>query len=227
MTTIAENLQAVRARIAAACARAGRAPSSVTLVAVSKRQPVAALREAYAAGCLDFGENYAQELLEKAAELGGLDLRLHHIGHLQTNKVKALIGKVALFHGVDRAELVRELDKRAAAAGQRAPVLIQVNTSGEGTKSGCAPAALRELYAEAAACAHLEVRGLMTMPAPSDDPEAARPAFRKLRALRDSLGDPRLVELSMGMSHDFEVAIDEGATLVRVGTAIFGARTPG
>jgi pyridoxal phosphate enzyme (YggS family) len=223
-TTIEQNLREVRARIAAASARAGRAPESVTLVAVSKKQPVDALREAYAAGCRDFGENYAQELLEKASALVDVDLRLHHIGHLQTNKVKALVGKVALFHGVDRTELVRELDKRAGAAGCRASVLIQVNVAGEDTKSGCTPVELPSLVAEALACPHLEVRGLMTMPPPCDDPEAARPHFRELRRLRDALGDARLDELSMGMSHDFEVAIEEGATLVRVGTAIFGAR---
>lgn len=226
MTSLQDNLASVRARIAAATGRAGRPMNSVTLIAVSKKQPVEAIRLAHAAGCRDFGENYAQELIDKALALGDLELRLHHIGHLQSNKVKALVGRVSLFHGVDRPELVRALEKRAAEAGLVAKILIQVNVSGEDTKSGCAPSELPALHALAAASNHLEVSGLMTMPPPSDSPEDARPYFRELRRLRDALGDPRLHELSMGMSHDFEVAIEEGATLVRVGTAIFGSRSP-
>jgi len=224
MSRIEENLHAVRERITRAAHRAKRDPAGVTLIAVSKKQPATAIREAYAAGCREFGENYAQELLDKAAALADLDLKLHHIGHLQTNKAKALVGKVALFHAVDRIELVRELDKRAQAAGLRVGVLLQVNVAGEDTKSGCSPVALPDLHAEARACAGLDVRGLMTMPPPADDPNEARPWFRALAALRDGLGDPQLVELSMGMSHDFEVAVEEGATMVRVGSAIFGAR---
>ncbi|MBM4359732.1 MAG: YggS family pyridoxal phosphate-dependent enzyme [Deltaproteobacteria bacterium] len=224
MTTIEANLETVRARIAAAARRAGRAVESVTLVAVSKKQPLAALREAIAAGCHDLGENYAQELVDKASALAGLDVRLHHIGHLQTNKVKALVGKVAMFHGVDRPELVRELERRSATLACRSSILIQVNVSGEDTKSGCTPLELPDLVAAALACPHLDVHGLMTMPPPEEDPERVRAHFRELRRLRDALGDERLRELSMGMSHDFEVAIEEGATLVRVGTAIFGSR---
>jgi len=224
VTTISENLLAVRARIASACERSRRDPSSVTLVAVSKKQPLAAIREAYAAGARVFGENYVQELVDKADTLALPEHAWHFIGHLQTNKARQLIGRTALVHGVDRVELARELDKRAAATGRRVGILIQVNVAGEDTKSGCAPDALRELVAEAGERPNLDVRGLMTMPPAVEEPEDARRWFRALRELRDGLGDARLVELSMGMSHDFEVAIEEGATLVRVGTAIFGAR---
>jgi len=224
MTTISENLSAVKARIAAACERSRRDPSTVALVAVSKKQPLAAIREAYAVGARVFGENYVQELVDKADTLALPEHAWHFIGHLQTNKARLLVGRTSLVHGVDRIELALELDKRAAVAGRRVGVLLQVNLAGEDTKSGCDPDALRELVAEANARPNLDVRGLMTMPPAVADPEDARPWFRALRELRDGLGDARLVELSMGMSHDFEVAIEEGATLVRIGTAIFGAR---
>ncbi len=227
MHSIEENLRTIRERVSEAARRAGRARDSVTLIAVSKKQPEEALRAAFAAGCGDFGENYAQELQHKAAALAGLDVRLHHIGQLQTNKVRALVGKVALFHAVDREELLRELDKRARAAGVRAAVLLQVNVAREAQKGGCPPEELPKLVAIAHACEGLEVRGLMTMPPPVDDPEEARPWFRELRRLQSALGDARMCELSMGMSHDFEVAIEEGATMVRIGQAIFGERPHG
>lgn len=225
MSAIEKNWNAVRARVNEAACRAMRSPESVTLIAVSKRKPAEDIRRAYDAGCREFGENYAQELLEKAAELAELQLRIHHIGHLQTNKVRALVGKVALFHAVDREALVTELDVRAQAAGVRAEILLQVNVADEQTKSGCQPMALGALLAHASSCRAVDVCGLMTMPPAVSDPNEARGWFRELRRLRDDLGDPRLRELSMGMSHDFEVAIEEGATMVRVGSAIFGERS--
>jgi pyridoxal phosphate enzyme (YggS family) len=206
---IAERLGAIRARM----------PPGVTLVAVSKTQPAEAIREAYAAGQRDFGENYAQEWREKADALADLaDLRWHFVGGLQTNKVKYLAGRVFLVHAVDREELARELSKRFGQKGATARVLLEVNTGGEATKGGVPPAEAPALAAAVRALPGVDLRGLMCMPPPEDDP---RPHFRVLRELRDRLG---LAELSMGMSADWEAAIEEGATIVRVGTAIFGAR---
>jgi pyridoxal phosphate enzyme (YggS family) len=206
---IAARLDALRARI----------PAAVTLVAVSKTHPAEAIREAYAAGQRDFGENYAQEWREKADALADLrDLRWHFVGGLQTNKVKYLAGRVHLVHAVDRQYLARELSKRFGQKGAVARVLLEVNTGGEATKSGCAPADAPALAAALGALPGVELRGLMCMPPPEDDP---RPHFRLLRELRDRLG---LAELSMGMSADWEIAIAEGATIVRIGTAIFGER---
>jgi len=233
--SIRDRLAGVRERMAAAAARGKHGAGGVTLVAVSKRKPVSAIVEAYEAGHRDFGENYGQELVTKAAELAHLeDLRWHYIGHLQTNKVKQLVRPsagegaqkaVALFHGVDRAKLIGELQKRAAAASQTVNVLVQVNIAGEDTKSGCQPAELAKLLDQVDAADNLGLRGLMTMPPPVDDPEQARGWFVQLRDLRAAHGGPdRLPELSMGMSQDYEVAIEEGATIVRVGTAIFGVR---
>jgi pyridoxal phosphate enzyme (YggS family) len=222
---IAERLRAVRERIAAAEARAGRAAGSVRLVAVSKTQPVEAVRAAYAAGARDFGENYAAELAEKIAATHDLpEARWHFIGHLQTNKVKLVAG-AALVHGVDSARLVGAIAARFA--DRVTPVLVQVSLAGEEQKSGASrdevPAILEAI---AATGGRVVARGLMTMPPLTEDPEQVRPVFRALRELRDALGGPvRLPELSMGMSGDYEVAIEEGATLVRVGTAIFGERT--
>jgi PLP dependent protein len=208
---IRENLAAIRAEI----------PPGVTLVAVSKTQPAAAIREAYAAGQRDFGENYAQEWREKADALADLaDLRWHFIGGLQTNKVKYLAGRVAYVHTVDRVELAREIAKRSAARGATTRVLLEVNVGGEGSKEGCAPGDVPRLAADVRGLAGVELVGLMCIPPPADDP---RPHFRTLRALRDGLGLP---ELSMGVSGDYREAIAEGATLVRIGTAIFGARPP-
>jgi hypothetical protein len=230
--TIADNWRAVEARVAAACARAGRSAAEVTIVAVSKTHPAEAIREAWAAGATDFGENYAQELATKAAELAGAPaadpsraLRWHFIGRLQRNKAKLVAGRVALVHAVDTVELAEELARRAGGAVQ--PILLAVNLGGEATKggvtAGAAPALARALVAVTGA----SLDGLMTMPPPSDDPEASRPCFQDLRALRDRLADQLgrpLPVLSMGMSHDFEVAIACGATHVRIGTAIFGTR---
>lgn len=221
MTDIDANLSAVRARCEEA-RRRGRHGRAVTLVAVSKKKPLAAIEAARRAGCVDFGENYVQELVDKAARSQGLDLNWHFIGHLQRNKVKELLGaRPVLIHGVDSERLLREIDKRAG--GEPRDVLVQVNVSGEGSKSGCAPADVPQLVAVAGELENVRVRGLMTMP-PIGEPEAARPHFRALRELADAVGRDVLPELSMGMSHDFEVAIEEGATLVRVGTAIFGER---
>jgi hypothetical protein len=210
-STIASRLRAVRAAI----------PAGVTLVAVSKGQPVEALREAYAAGHRDFGENYVQEWRDKAAALADLPgIAWHFVGSLQTNKVKYLVGRVALVHAVDREELGREIARRSAAAGVTTRVLVEVNVSGEGSKAGCAPEEAPALVAALRALPGLEVAGLMCIPDPSEPP---RPRFAMLRELAAGLG---LRELSMGMSGDYREALAEGATLVRVGTAIFGERPP-
>jgi pyridoxal phosphate enzyme (YggS family) len=221
--TIADRWHEVRAKVDAACARAGRDPASVTIVAVSKTHPIEAVREAAAAGATDFGENYAQELATKRAELP--DVRWHFIGRLQRNKAKLVAGNVALVHAVDTVELAEELAKRAA--GKVQPVLLSVNVADEATKGGASASTTPALAAAIAAVAGIRLDGLMTMPPPSDDPETSRPVFRALAELRDQLaaglGRP-LPVLSMGMSGDYEVAIACGATHVRVGTAIFGSR---
>jgi pyridoxal phosphate enzyme (YggS family) len=209
VTGIAERAAALRREI----------PAGVTLVAVSKMHPAEAIREAYAAGLRDFGENYAQEWREKADALQDLaDLRWHFIGGLQTNKVKYLAGRVVAIHTLDRPELARELSRRFQAKGATARVYLEVNTGGETTKSGCAPADAPSLAEAARALPALELAGLMGIPPPDDDP---RPHFRLLRALRDRLG---LAGLSIGMSADWRIAIEEGSTCVRIGTAIFGER---
>lgn len=207
--TIAERLAGIRAAL----------PAGVTLIAVSKGQPAGSLREAYAAGQRDFGENYAQEWRSKADALAELpDLRWHFIGSLQTNKVKLVAGRVEYVHTVDRVELARELSKRLAARGARVRVFLEVNVGGEAAKAGCALADVPALAAAVRALPALELVGLMCIPPADADP---RPHFRRLRALRDELG---LSQLSMGMSADWPVAVEEGATFVRVGTAIFGPR---
>lgn len=225
--SIAGRLGAVRAAIDEAARRAGRDPASVRLVAVSKKQPASAVEAAYAAGQRDFGENYVQELCAKAAILGDRpDLRWHAIGALQRNKVKDVVRVAHVVHTVDRADLAREIAKRAQAAGRAVDVLIEVDLAGEAQKAGCAPAEVPALV-QSCAEAGLRVVGLMAIPPASDDPEASRPHFARLRTLQAELvqaGHPTVHELSMGMSHDFSIAIEEGATIVRVGTAIFGAR---
>ncbi len=223
---IPERLAAVRAQIAEAAKRAGRAPDSVRLVAVSKTKPVEAVRIAYDAGQRDFGENYVQELVDKAKALDDLpDLRWHFIGSLQRNKAKLATNLSQLIHTVDRDELVIELDKRAFSRGKPLDVLIEVNVGDENSKSGVALENFSKLLENAQQAKNIRVKGLMAIPPFLDDPEAVRPYFAKLRALRDAHGGPaELPELSMGMSHDCHVAIAEGATLVRVGTAIFGSR---
>ncbi len=237
MMSIAENLDRVRGRIHEACHRAGRDPASVTLVAVSKTVPAERVREAIEAGVTDLGENYVQEAQAKIESLTplpadgapGQAVRWHFIGHLQRNKAKYVARLFDVMQSVDSLALARELDRRAGAASRRLTVLIEVNISGEETKFGAEEAGALELVRGIAALEHLDVRGLMTMPPFFDDPEDSRPYFIKLRDLGESIrseGIERvdLGELSMGMSSDFEVAIEEGATIVRVGTAIFGLR---
>lgn len=219
--SVAAQLARVRAQVEAAARAAGRDPAELTLIAVSKLQPTAAIREAYEAGQRDFGENYAQELRDKVTELAALPgIRWHAIGPLQTNKAKYVAGKVALVQTLDRVELARELVRRAGPGGVDA--LIEVNLGGEAQKHGVSPAELPARLEELRRIEGLRVRGLMCIPPAADDPEETRPHFAALRALRDALLPGGL--LSMGMSADFAVAIAEGATHVRVGTAIFGAR---
>ncbi|MFH7320997.1 YggS family pyridoxal phosphate-dependent enzyme [Desulfurivibrio sp. D14AmB] len=231
MGTIADNLAAVRARIAAAARRAGRDPDAVRLVAVSKRVPTERLRQAIAAGQRLFGENYLQEAQEKIAEFDPAgELGWHFIGHLQSNKAKAAAENFTMVETVDRLKLATLLDRHAAMAGRVLAVLVQVNVGGERQKSGVAPEQAAELLRAMAGLPALRVMGLMTMPPWSAEAEASRPHFRRLRFLAEELtaqgllGRHGKVELSMGMSGDFEVAVEEGATLVRVGTAIFGPR---
>ncbi len=226
--TIQDNIQQIGARIAAACARCGRDPASVQLVAVSKTKPAALVEEAFASGQTLFGESYVQEFIAKAEEVSS-PVEWHFIGALQSNKVKSLVGRVALIHSVDRLSLAREIDRQWGKVGAQAQVLLQVNLGGEESKSGTDEAALPALAEAVSRLPNLRVRGLMTLPPWYDDPEAVRPHFRRLRELSGEvarLGLPGVAmeELSMGMSHDFEVAVEEGATLVRVGTAIFGER---
>ncbi|GIV78305.1 MAG: YggS family pyridoxal phosphate enzyme [Litorilinea sp.] len=228
---IAANLAQVRQRMVAAARRAGRDPAEVTLVAVSKTHPLEAIQAAWAAGQRDFGENRLEELWEKveaARDAGLSDIRWHLIGTIQSRKTRQAVGPFVLIHSVDRVKIARRLSRDALEAGQVLDVLLEVNVSGEETKHGFAP---DELLAEAPGMLQLpgiRIRGLMTMAPLVDDPEEARPVFRGLRELRDQLrarcpeGD--WYHLSMGMTNDFEVAIEEGATLVRVGSAIFGAR---
>ncbi|MBN1209601.1 MAG: YggS family pyridoxal phosphate-dependent enzyme [Myxococcaceae bacterium] len=220
MSGVAERLGEIRSRIAAACARAGRPVESVTLLAVSKLKPSALIREAYEAGQRDFGENYAQELRDKAAELAGLEgLRWHAIGPLQTNKVKYVARAAHAFHALERLDVARELSKRRADAPL--PCYVEVNLGGEQSKSGLAPAALGPFLEQVRALPGLRLEGLMALPPPTEDLEQARGYFRQLRELAHAQG---LMGLSMGTTHDFELAIEEGATVVRVGTAIFGER---
>ena len=224
---IAARLEEVRGRIAEAAALAGRA-GAVRLLAVSKTMPAEAIRAAYAAGQREFGESYAQELAQKAEALRDLDgIVWHFIGRLQRNKAKQVAAAARVVHTVDRAELAIELGKRAVASGARLRVLAEVNVSGEASKGGCAPDELDAVLAAIRAAPGLEAVGLMTIPPDTDDSGEARPFFAALRVLRDRHGGASaLPELSMGMTHDYVVAIEEGSTLVRIGTAIFGARAP-
>lgn len=216
----------VLGRMAAAARRAGREPGDVRLVAVSKLHPAGAVRALYEAGQREFGENYVQEAEAKMAALPS-DILWHFIGHLQTNKVRNVAGRFSLIHGIDSLRLARSLHDRAHSLGVVQDVLVQVNLAGESQKSGVLEAELPPLAEFLAGSASLRWRGLMLMPPFFDDPERARPWFARLRGLAESLraglGLP-LPELSMGMTGDFEAAIEEGATLVRIGTRIFGER---
>ena len=230
--TIARNLRSVRERMTRACERAGRDPDTVGLVGISKTFPVSHVRAAAAAGLIELGENRVQEALEKIAETGNVHgISWHLVGHLQSNKVRRAAAAMAWIQSVDSVGLLRRLEYAAAAERTAAQLLIQVDLAGERTKHGAPVEAVRDILDAGTACRAVGIRGLMVLPPWSPDPEQARPWFRQLRELRDRLVDggvPRaqLRELSMGMSHDFEVAIEEGATMIRVGTAIFGRREP-
>jgi pyridoxal phosphate enzyme (YggS family) len=216
---LSRNLEEVEQRILAACARSGRRREEITLLAVTKTFPPEVVLEAHALGLREFGENYVQEFERKAPAVRGLEgARFHLIGHLQSNKSRRAGDLFDVIQTVDSVKLARRLD----ALGRPLEVMIEVKLSPEETKSGCAPEDLPALVDEIRACPNLRLTGLMTMPPWSDDPEASRPWFRRLRALAEQHG---LRGLSMGMSHDLEAAIEEGATVVRVGTALFGPRS--
>ncbi len=230
MSSVSSNLAAVRGRLEQAARTAGRVPADIRLVAVSKTFPPAAVREAFAAGQVDFGENRVQEALQKIRETAELHSRWHLVGHLQSNKARKVAGPFAYVHSVDSLELLTRLDQAASEEKAEPKLLIQVDLAGEATKFGARESELPALFEAAAGLQSAEVVGLMLLPPYSDDPEQSRPWFRRLREIRDGLvrqGVPatRLRELSMGMSHDFHVAVEEGATIVRVGSAIFGERT--
>jgi hypothetical protein len=226
---IASNLADIRARISSAAQSAGRDPSSVRLIAVSKTFPLDSVREAYDAGQREFGENRVQEGLQKIERSADLSIRWHLLGHLQTNKARKAASAFTMIQSVDGVEVLQKLDRGAEETGSAPELLIQVDLAGEATKFGVPPSEVPRLLEAAAACRAARVVGLMTLPPLPETPEDARRWFRRLRELRDgwlASGVPPalLRELSMGMSGDFEVAIQEGATVVRVGTAIFGER---
>ncbi|HRI04815.1 MAG TPA: YggS family pyridoxal phosphate-dependent enzyme [Pyrinomonadaceae bacterium] len=222
-TDLADNLNDIRQRIAEASVRAGRDPSEIKLVAVSKTHPASMLREAMAAGVTVFGENKVQEGEGKIIEIGRDAAEWHLIGHLQSNKARKAVQLFDVIHSLDSVELAARLERICIDEGRaELPVFVQVDLAGEETKSGVAESDLPELAAYLKTCKCLRFNGMMLLPPFFDEPEATRPFFKRLRALRDEVIPGG--ELSMGMSHDFEVAIEEGATIVRVGTAIFGRR---
>ena len=227
---ISDNINSIREKISRACARAGRSSSEITLLAVGKTFPSPEVREAVEAGVADIGENYVQELLSKHRDLSGSDVRWHFIGHLQSNKVKNVAPWIHMIHAVDSTALAIEIDRRAAKAGRVIECLLEVNTTGEHTKFGVAPGEVTALVRSLASCDNISLGGLMTIGPFLPDPEGSRPMFRRLRELKDQIGslvqaNVTMRHLSMGMTGDFEVAIDEGATLVRIGTGVFGPRT--
>ncbi|WLH35341.1 YggS family pyridoxal phosphate-dependent enzyme [Pseudomonas sp. FP2196] len=223
MSTIADNIQLVSSRIQAATAAAGRTANSVQLLAVSKTKPAEALREAHAAGLRDFGENYLQEALGKQLELADLPLIWHFIGPIQSNKTRAIAEHFDWVHSVDRLKIAQRLSEQRPADLPPLNICIQVNVSGEASKSGCTPADLPALAEAINALPRLKLRGLMAIPEPTEDRAEQDAAFAAVQRLQDSLNLP-LDTLSMGMSHDLESAIAQGATWVRIGTALFGAR---
>ncbi|ROL92594.1 YggS family pyridoxal phosphate-dependent enzyme [Pseudomonas chlororaphis] len=230
MSTIADNIALVSARIRAAAQASQRDESSIHLLAVSKTKPAAALREAYAAGLRDFGENYLQEALGKQAELGDLPLSWHFIGPIQSNKTRAIAENFAWVHSVDRLKIAQRLSEQRPADLPPLNICIQVNVSGEASKSGCTPADLPALASAISALPRLQLRGLMAIPEPTEDRAAQDAAFAAVRSLNENLCDSLDLPtdtLSMGMSHDLEAAIAQGATWVRIGTALFGARDYG
>jgi hypothetical protein len=227
MTTIASNMQAVRAAIADAAKTCGRAPQDIELLAVSKTFSAEAVREAYEAGQRLFGENYVQEGIDKIAALQGLQIEWHFIGPIQSNKTRPIAEHFDWVHGIERLKIAERLSAQRPAGLPPLQICLQVNVSGEASKSGVAPEEAETLAVQIAKLPNLKLRGLMAIPAPSDDVEEQRTAFARLRTLFERLnrGGLQLDTLSMGMSHDFPSAIAEGATMVRIGTAIFGART--
>jgi PLP dependent protein len=227
---IADNLRDVRTRIDAAARRVSRDPGGVTLIAVSKTFPSEHVRAAAAAGQVDFGENKVQEALQKVAETSDITLRWHLIGHLQSNKARKAATPFALIHSIDSTDLLERVDQAAAEAGSTPDVLVQVDLAGEETKFGAPADAARRIVDAALRAKAVKLTGLMIVPPWNEDQEQTRPWFKQLRELRDEwvasgIERSSLRHLSMGMSHDFEAAIEEGSTLVRVGTAIFGKRT--
>lgn len=225
---VTENLEKIEKRIQSACERAGRSREEVTLLCVTKTKPIEMLQEAYEDGQREFGENKVQEICRKLPELPG-DIHWHMIGHLQRNKVRMLMGKTVMIHSVDSAELASTISKEAVKAGIVMPILIEINVAGEESKFGISPAQAENLIREIAVLPGIRVTGLMTIAPYTDDPETNRPYFRQLRELsvdiaQKSIDNVSMSVLSMGMTGDFEVAIEEGATHIRVGTGIFGER---
>jgi len=223
------DLEAVRARIAEAARRAGRDPAAITIVAVTKGHPIAAAREALAAGLGDIGENRVQEALEKMGAWPDAPVRWHLIGHLQRNKAKHAVGRFALIHSLDSVRLADALEQEAAKRDLVQDVLVEVNVAREPQKSGAMPEEAEAVVAHAATHPHLRVRGLMTMAPLTDEERVIRATFRGLRELRDRCASRFAVRpshLSMGMSNDFEIAVEEGATMLRLGTVLFGERQP-
>ncbi len=227
---LSERIEAVRGRIEACALRFNRAPNEITLVAVSKTHPAEVIREAIAAGVTDLGENRVQEAEGKIPEVGRHAARWHLIGHLQSNKARRAVELFDVIHSLDSVALAQRLDRMCVELNrQELPVMVQVDLAREATKSGADEAEVLQLVEVLKHCQRLRLSGLMTLPPYFDDAEQVRPFFRKLRELRDELSSRRAFgdlrgELSMGMTHDYEIAIEEGATIVRVGTAIFGAR---
>ena len=228
MNTIRDHLTEVRENIRKACERAGRSPEEVTLIAVSKTKPLFMLEEAYEAGARDFGENKVQEILEKAPKMPE-DARFHMIGHLQRNKVKQVLPHAVLIHSVDSLRLAEQIDQEAEKLGITANILMEVNVAKEESKFGMMPEEVPELTEQIAALPHLRIQGLMTIAPFVDDPEKNRPVFQKLYQLsvdikKKNIDNVSMSVLSMGMTGDYQVAVEEGATMIRVGTGIFGAR---
>lgn len=227
--SVAGRVRVVRDSIRRATERAGRSPGTVRLVAATKTVPVERIQEGIEAGLSILGENRMQEALVKMGQLRDAPVRWHFIGQLQRRKVRSVIGLFDIIHSVDSVELAQEIDRRAGEAGITQTILLEVNMGGESTKAGFHPEEIHRQIPTLGALSHVRIQGLMTIPPPTPEPEQARTYFRGLRELAGRIADQRvgsvtMAELSMGMSHDYEVAIEEGATLVRVGTAIFGAR---
>ena len=228
MNTIRDHLNEVRENIQKACEKAGRSPQEVTLIAVSKTKPLFMLEEAYEAGARDFGENKVQEILEKHPKMPE-DARFHMIGHLQRNKVKQVLPHAVLIHSVDSYRLAEQISQEAGKLGITAKILLEVNVAKEESKFGMMPEDVEEMAGQIAALPHLQIEGLMTIAPFVDDPEKNRPVFRKLYQLsvdikKKNIDNVNMGVLSMGMTGDYQVAVEEGSTIIRVGTGIFGAR---